>query len=207
METYILEKDDYTRKQILFIIDVQNHFKEYLTDNYIKELQKYSKGFDKVYQIWDNHVRGEVSDYTYATNPQPLIPNNVDTYSMYNNIDLIEKRYYYLKDLNISDFFEERVDAETLEYLTKTKNFEKGDFFKTKENTTVVYVDNNHVWFEIPIKLERIIKDLKQVNSSITLVGGSEGECLLDITNAFDYLNTDYILNHDYIYSAKYCPK
>lgn len=207
METYILEKEEFDKTRILFIVDVQKYFEEYLTDTYIKELQKYSKKFDKVYQIWDNHFIGDVSDYSYNTNPNPIIPDNIDTYSMYNNIDLIEKRYYYLKDVNISDFFKERVNDDTLEYLNNTTEFKKGDSFKTKENTTVIFVDNNHVWFEVPIKLERIISNINNDKSNITIVGGSDGECLLDITNTFDYLKCDYRLNYNYIYSAKSCPK
>ena len=51
--------------QILLITDVQKSFKKFFTESYLNELMKYCKSFEKVYQIWDNHIDGKNVDKDY----------------------------------------------------------------------------------------------------------------------------------------------
>lgn len=199
--------ENVTQNEILFIVDVQKSYAEFFTDNYVKQLQNYCKTYSRVYQIWDNHIDGDVSNNNYATNPNPKIPIDFDLYKMPNTKTYIEKRYFYLEDVKLLDFFNDRISDEVKEELEKKESFVKGDFFKTKEGTTVIFVDNNHVWFEIPIKLERIVNDIVDLNQTVTLVGGADGECLLDIITAFEHLGLKYSLDHSYIYGATHCPR
>lgn len=195
-----------SRNEILFIVDVQKSYSNFFTDNYINELYKYSRSYDEVYQIWDNHVFG-ISDSNYATNPNIKTPDYIDVYNMCDKENCIEKRYFYLTDIKIYDFFEDRIDNDTYSMLRETKSYKKGDSFKTKEGTTVIYVENKHEWFEIPIKLQRVIDNIINTNRKVTLVGGADGECLLDISSSFDHFGLKYTLDHSFIYSATHCPK
>jgi hypothetical protein len=47
------------RKKIYIIIDVQKSFNEFFTKNYLSELNKYCLSYNKVYQVFDNHVDGK----------------------------------------------------------------------------------------------------------------------------------------------------
>ena len=154
--------------------------------------------------MWDNHIDGDVSSRNYATNPNPKIPIDFDLYKMPNTTTYVEKRYFYLDNIKLLEFFKDRIDDETVSFLEKD-SFKKGDYFKTLEGTTMIYVENKHEWFEVPIKLENIIINLKDDNKSVILVGGAEGECLLDISYTFDFYGLDYSMNHEYIYSATSC--
>ena len=75
---YIKIFEDYNKDGILIIVDVQRSFKSFFTDNYLSELNKYCLKFDKVYQIFDNHVDGKNPDKDYLYDSDPDIENKKD---------------------------------------------------------------------------------------------------------------------------------
>jgi hypothetical protein len=189
---------------ILIIVDVQHSFKKFFTDNYLKELNKYCLKFNKVYQIFDNHVDGKNPDKDYLYDSDPDIENKSDLYTFNNQVDLIEKRYNYDVD---ADFYKKILDDEIyndIKNKEKNKSLKRGDFFPTTGGTIIVYIANNHQWFHIPKKLYDIFLTLK--GKDVTIVGGSDQECYLDIEVSGKILGVNVKRNNNYIYSASFCP-
>ncbi len=190
--------------EILIIVDVQKSFKKFFTDNYLKELNKYCLNFDKVYQIFDNHVDGKNPDKDYLYDEDPDIENKNDLYRFNNQVDLIEKRYNYDVD---ADFYKKILDEKVyndIKQKEKDKSLKRGDYFPTTEGTLIVYIANNHQWFHIPKKLYDIFLTLK--GKDVTIVGGSDQECYLDVEVSGKILGVNVKRNNNYIYSATYCP-
>ena len=189
---------------VLIIVDVQKSFKKFFTDNYLKELNKYSSDFTKVYQIFDNHVDGKNPDKDYLYDEDPDIENKNDLYRFNNQVDLIEKRYNYDVD---ADFYKKILDEKVyndIKQKEKDKSLKRGDYFPTTEGTLIVYIANNHQWFHIPKKLYDIFLTLK--GKDVTIVGGSDQECYLDVEVSGKILGVNVKRNNNYIYSATYCP-
>lgn len=189
---------------ILIIVDVQKSFKKFFTDNYLKELNKYCLNFDKVYQIFDNHVDGKNPDKDYLYDEDPDIENKTDLYRFNNQVDLIEKRYNYDVD---ADFYKKILDEKVYDDIKqkeKDKSLKRGDYFPTTEGTLIVYIANNHQWFHIPKKLYDIFLTLK--GKDVTIVGGSDQECYLDVEVSGKILGVNVKRNNNYIYSASFCP-
>lgn len=189
---------------ILIIVDVQRSFKQYFTDNYLLELKKYCAQFQQVYQIFDNHVDGkEVSkDYLYQRDSD--IEHHQDLYTFPNQTQLIEKRYNYDVD---ADFYKKILDLDvykTIKEKEKEDSLKRGDFFKTTAGTIIVYIGNNHRWHHMSKKLYGLFSTLKR--RRVTLVGGSSGECLLDIEVCGLSMGVDIQKNKGFIYSATKCP-
>ena len=212
---YLKTFESHTNKDILIVVDVQKSFKEFFTDNYVKELKKYCNRFNRVYQIWDNHVDGKNVDKDYLYDEDPEVPDHDDLYNFPNQIDLIEKRYNYDVD---ADFYKKVLSEDTYKEVKSKEDSDDikiGDVFPTKEGTLIVYVGNNHVWYHIPKKLHELFTEvvdaqnlnegLNEVNDVI-LVGGADGECLEDIEIAAKSMGVHLKMNKDYIYSAKHCP-
>ena len=190
--------------EILIIVDVQKSFKKFFTDNYLKELNKYCLNFDKVYQIFDNHVDGKNPDKDYLYDEDPDIENKTDLYRFNNQVDLIEKRYNYDVD---ADFYKKILDEKVYDDIKqkeKDKSLKRGDYFPTTEGTLIVYIANNHQWFHIPKKLYDIFLTLK--GKDVTIVGGSDQECYLDVEVSGKILGVNVKRNNNYIYSASFCP-
>jgi len=188
----------------LIIVDVQHSFKKFFTDNYLKELNKYCLNFDKVYQIFDNHVDGKNPDKDYLYDEDPDIENKTDLYRFNNQVDLIEKRYNYDVD---ADFYKKILDEKVYDDIKqkeKDKSLKRGDYFPTTEGTLIVYIANNHQWFHIPKKLYDIFLTLK--GKDVTIVGGSDQECYLDVEVSGKILGVNVKRNNNYIYSASFCP-
>ena len=188
----------------LIIVDVQHSFKKFFTDNYITALNKYCLNFDKVYQIFDNHVDGKNPDKDYLYDEDPDIENKNDLYRFNNQVDLIEKRYNYDVD---ADFYKKILDEKVYDDIKqkeKDKSLKRGDYFPTTEGTLIVYIANNHQWFHIPKKLYDIFLTLK--GKDVTIVGGSDQECYLDVEVSGKILGVNVKRNNNYIYSATYCP-
>lgn len=197
--------EDFNKQNgILIIVDVQKSFKKFFTDNYLKELNKYCLNFDKVYQIFDNHVDGKNPDKDYLYDEDPDIENKTDLYRFNNQVDLIEKRYNYDVD---ADFYKKILDEKVYDDIKqkeKDKSLKRGDYFPTTEGTLIVYIANNHQWFHIPKKLYDIFLTLK--GKDVTIVGGSDQECYLDVEVSGKILGVNVKRNNNYIYSATYCP-
>jgi hypothetical protein len=204
---YLKLYDNFSNDEnILIIVDVQKSFKKFFTENYLKQLQKYCKKFDKVYQIFDNHHEGKDVDRDYLYEDDPNIEDASDLYQFPNQVDTIEKRYNYDVDVN---FYRKILSKDVLDEIKSKGRLSKGDYFPTTEETIIVYIGNNHQWFHVPIKLYNLFKELKQAqrgNTSITIVGGASGECLDDIITSAKSLGLEIKKDDDYIYSAKYCP-
>lgn len=190
--------------ETLIIIDVQKSFKKFFTDNYLKELNKYASTFNRVYQIFDNHVEGKNVDKDYLYDDDPDIENKSDLYKFSNQVDLIEKRYNYDVDV---DFYKKILDPKTYKTIKQKESqnsLKRGDIFLTNEGTAIVYIGNNHKWHHISKKLYELFVNLR--GKEVIIVGGSSEECLLDIEVCGLAMNVIVKRNPKYIYSATYCP-
>lgn len=207
---YLKTFESHSTNDILIIVDVQKSFKEFFTDNYIEELKKYCKKFNKVYQIWDNHHLGKNVDKDYLYDRDPEEEDTNDLYEFPNQIDLIEKRYNY--DVTV-DFYKPVLDESEYEEIKRKEDggeLNRGDFFHTNEGTIIVYIGNNHRWHHLPKKLYDLFMEITEAqiedNVSVTIVGGADGECITDIEVAAKSLGVSFNTNDNYIYSAKNCP-
>jgi hypothetical protein len=191
-------------KDILIIVDVQKSFRKFFTEMYLHDLNNYCKEFNEVYQIFDNHVDGKNVDKDYLYDSNPDIPVNGDLYKFPNQKMLIEKRYLY--NVNVT-FFKKILDKELYKdilYKEQNKKLKMGDYFFTKYDTIIVYIGNNHNWFHVGKKLLNFLKSLK--GKTVTMVGGSSGECFLDLVTTAKSIGIDVEENGKYVYSASYCP-
>lgn len=189
--------------EILIIVDVQKSFKKFFTDNYLSELNNYCLEFDKVYQIFDNHVDGKNPDKDYLYDSNPDIESKSDLYKFKNQVDLIEKRYNYDVD---ADFYKNILDEKVyndIKQKEKEKSLKRGDFFNTTEGTIIVYIGNNHQWHHMGKKLYDLFLTLK--GKEVTIVGGSDSECLLDVEVCGLAMGVKIKRNFKYIYSATNC--
>ena len=188
----------------LIIVDVQKSFRKFFTEMYLNELKKYCQDFSKVYQIFDNHVDGKNVDKDYLFDENPDIPVHNDLYNFPNQKEIIEKRYNYDVDV---DFYKKILDKETYD-LIKTKeesnDLKKGDLFKTKEDTAIVYIGNNHKWFQVPKKLINLFQELS--GREVTIVGGADSECLSDVFISAESMGVNIKRDWKFIYTATSCP-
>ena len=190
--------------ETLIIVDVQKSFRRFFSEMYLNELKKYCKNFQKVYQIFDNHVDGKQVDKDYLYDETPVIPIHKDLYHFPNQKELIEKRYNYKVD---ADFYKKILDKEVYKEISDKedrKELKKGDIFPTKEGTYIVYVGNNHKWHHLSKKLYDLLLSLK--NKTVTIVGGADGECLEDIVTSAETLGVKIKRDYKYIYTANSCP-
>jgi hypothetical protein len=211
---YLKTFESHSSKNVLIIVDVQKSFSKFFTENYVNQLKDYSRGFGRVYQIWDNHVEGKDVDKDYLYDEDPDMPMNGDLYDFPNQSDLIEKRYNYDVD---ADFFRKILDKSLYDEI-KSKEEEgslvKGDSFPTKEGTLIIYIGNNHKWYHMPKKLHDLFGEISQaqsVNESLSvedviLVGGADRECLDDVEVAAKVMGVRLNRNANFIYSATSCP-
>ena len=203
------ENHNKSNKDILIIVDVQKSFKKFFTEMYIHELKEYSENFSRVYQIWDNHIDGKNVDKDYLYDEDPDIPVHDDLYHFPNQIDLIEKRYNYDVD---ADFYKKVLDEAIYKEVSDkedNKELKRGDFFNTKEGTIIVYIGNNHKWFHMPKKLYDLFIEITEAQMDdveVTIVGGADSECLLDVEVAAKAMGVKFKRNERYIYSASHCP-
>ena len=189
-------------EKILIIVDVQKSFSKFFNNNYVKALNSYCNEFNKVYQIWDNHVEGPNPDKDFLYDEDPNIENKDDLYKFNKQVDLIEKRYNYDVDV---DFYQKILSEHTYKIIkSKEGKLKRGEFFETTENTIIVYIGNNHRWFHCPKKLYDLFKDIK--GKQIVIVGGAENECIFDVMVAAKALGLTILKNDKYIYSAQSCP-
>ena len=201
---YIKTFEQKNNESILLIVDVQKSFSKYFTLMYINQLNKYCNEFSDVYQIFDNHVDGKnvSKDYLYKENPE--IPVHDDLYNFPNQKDIIEKRYNY--DVNVY-FYKKILNKEVYNEIKHKEDnnlLKRGDYFYTKEGTIIVYIGNNHIWYHCPKKLYNLFKQLD--GKEITMVGGSDSECYLDVETTAKSLGVNVKRNYKYIYSANHCP-
>lgn len=203
------ENHNKSNGDILIIVDVQKSFGKFFTEMYINELKKYCKNFSRVYQIWDNHIDGKNVDKDYLYDENPDIPVHDDLYHFPNQTDLIEKRYNYDVD---ADFYKKVLDEDTYKEVSEKedkKELKRGDFFNTKEETIIVYIGNNHKWFHMPKKLYDLFIEITEAqveDVEVTIVGGADSECLLDVEVAAQAMGVKFKRNDGYIYSASNCP-
>ena len=190
--------------QVLLIVDVQKSFRKFFTEMYLHNLMKYCKNFTEVYQLWDNHVDGKNVDKDYLFDENPDIPVHMDLYNFPNQKDIIEKRYNYDVDV---DFYKDVLDKETFEKIKEKEgvnDLEVGEIFETKEGTALVYIGNNHKWFQVPKKLYDLFKNLK--GREIIIVGGADSECLSDIYISAQSMGLNIKRDWKYIWTASSCP-
>ncbi len=188
----------------LIIVDVQKSFRKFFSEMYLNELKKYSKNFNNVYQIWDNHIDGKNVDKEYLYDINPTIPIHDDLFYFPNQKDIIEKRYNYKVD---ADFYKKILDSDIYEEISKKeeeKTLKKGDVFPTNEGTIITFINNNHVWFHCPKKLYELLIELK--GRDVVIVGGADSECLEDIVTTAESLDVKIKRNYKFIYTASSCP-
>lgn len=201
---YLKLFEEISNERILIIVDVQKSFKKFFTNNYINQLNNYCNEFDKVYQIFDNHHDGKNPDKDYLYDNNPDIENVDDLYKFNKQVDKIEKRYNYDVD---ADFYKKILSEDTYNIIKGKENsnvLKRGEYFNTTEGTIIVYIGNNHQWFHCPKKLYDLLKDIK--GKEIVIVGGSAGECILDVMITAKALGLRILKNDRYIYSATNCP-
>ena len=192
------------QNETLIIVDVQKSFKKFFTEMYLHELKKYCENFSEVYQLWDNHVDGKNVDKDYLFDNNPDVPVHNDLYHFPNQKDIIEKRYNYDVDV---DFYKKILDKETYDLLKSKEDsdsLKRGDLFKTKEDTALVYIGNNHKWFQVPKKLFNLFQQLK--GKDVTIVGGADSECLSDVYTAAESMGVKIKRDWKFIYTASHCP-
>lgn len=201
---YIKKFESFQNESILVIVDVQKSFRRFFSEMYLNKLKKYCKNFQKVYQIFDNHVDGKNVEKDYLYDESPEIPIHDDLYYFPNQKDLIEKRYNYQVD---ADFYKKILDKEVYQEISDKEDSEqlrKGDIFTTKEGTIITYINNNHVWFHCPKKLYELLVSLKGKN--VVIVGGADSECLEDVVTTAETLGVKIKRDYKYIYTASSCP-
>jgi hypothetical protein len=201
---YLKLFEEISDERILIIVDVQKSFKKFFTDNYLSQLNQYCNKFDKVYQIFDNHHEGKNPDKDYLYDNNPDIENVDDLYKFNNQVDKIEKRYNYDVD---ADFYKKILSDDTYNIIKEKENnktLKRGEYFNTTEGTIIVYIGNNHQWYHVGKKMIDLFKNIK--GKEIVIVGGSSGECILDIMVAAKALGLKIFKNDKYIYSATNCP-
>jgi hypothetical protein len=189
---------------VLVIVDVQKSYRKFFSEMYLHELKKYCHTFEDVYQIWDNHIDGKDVKDDYLFEEDPIKPIHNDLYNFPNQKDLIEKRYRYNVDV---EFFRNKLDNKTYKELKSKESENKikvGDFFEMKDGIFLVFVGNNHRWFECPKKLWDLVDKLKSKN--VTIVGGADNECLEDIYVLMESMGIDIKRNWRFIWSASHCP-
>jgi len=189
----------------LMIVDVQKSFSKFFTPNYITQLKEYAKSYSNVYQIWDNHIDGHNVDKDYLYDKKPDTPSmHNDLYAFENQKMLIEKRYSYDVD---AKFFKKILDEKTFKIVKEKEKkglLKRGEIFKTNEGTIIVYIGNKHVWFHCPKKLYELLLKLK--GKHLTMVGGSDSECLSDVFTTCESIGVLVKRDWGYIYSATNCP-
>ena len=210
---YLKTFESHNNKDILIIVDVQKSFKKFFNDLYLNELKKYCNKFNRVYQIWDNHIDGQNVDKDYLYDEDPEIPVHDDLYHFPNQKDLIEKRYNY--DVN-ADFYKKVLDDDVYEEVKSKEErdeLKQGDHFPTKEGTIIVFIGNNHRWYHMPKKLHELFMEITEAQNedlseirNVFLVGGADGECLDDVEVAAEIMGVQIKRNPKYIYSASHCP-
>lgn len=201
---YIKKFESFQVESILVIVDVQKSFRRFFSEMYLNELKKYCKNFQKVYQIFDNHVDGKKVDKDYLYDDTPEIHIHDDLYHFPNQKDLIEKRYNYDVDAN---FYKKILDERVYQEISDKEEqgqLKKGDIFPTKEGTYIVYVGNNHKWHHLSKRLYELLCSLKGKN--VTIVGGADGECLEDIYTAAVSIGVKIKRDWKFIYTSTSCP-
>ncbi len=201
---YIKKFESFQVESILVIVDVQKSFRRFFSEMYLNELKKYCNNFQKVYQVFDNHVDGKQVDKDYLYDETPEIPIHDDLYYFPNQTDLIEKRYNYKVD---ADFYKKILDKEVYDEISRKEDnseLKKGDIFPTKEGTIITYINNNHVWFHVPKKLYELLTSLK--GKEVTIVGGADSECLEDVVTTAERLGVKIKRDYKFIYTANSCP-
>ena len=116
---------------------------------------------------------------------------------------MIEKRYRYDVDV---EFFKEKMSKDQyikLKSLEDSKKLKIGDHFKTDSGIILVFIGNNHKWFECPVKLYNLLSELS--GEEVTIVGGADSECLQDIFVTAESLGVRIKRDWKYIYSATHC--
>ena len=196
--------EKFKNNNILIIIDVQKSFSKFFTKNYLSQLNKYCLSYNKVYQVFDNHIDGKNPDKDYLYDNNPDIENKDDLYKFNNQVDLVEKRYNYDVD---ADFYKNILDFDVYKEIKKKESsgtLKRGNFFPTSEGTIIVYIGNNHKWHHMSKKLYDLFKTLK--DKDVIICGGSSDECLLDIEVCGLSMGVNIKRNPRYIYSATFCP-
>lgn len=172
---FILEKFGLAEHDgVLFIVDVQKEFGNFIPQNFVKNLFKYCAEFKQVYQIWDcNNATAE-------------------TFTFPNQQKAIKKKYG-------KSFLPEDV-VKRLDNLTSEKK--EGDIVILEGvDAQFVRVNNKHEWFMVSGELIDLFNKIKPMNA--IAVGGADHECLLDFLVASRAFGVNVALNHKHIYSAE----
>ena len=171
-----------------------------MSPSFLIILKKYCNQFSEVYQIFDNHIDGKNVDKDYLYDKNDESDDHHDLYDFPNQKDVIEKRYNYDVDV---EFYKNILDSKVYNKIKSNKSIKKGQYFPTTEGTVIVYIGNNHQWFQVPKKLYDLFQKLK--GKEVTIVGGADSECLEDIVTAGESLGVIMKRDWKYIYSASSC--
>lgn len=168
----------------LVIVDVQEQYKQYFSERYVVELQKYCEDFKRVFQIWDSKDTDK-TDYVF--------PNQVATY---------EKQYgKELRLDNVEQFFTQAMWHEIKKKLELVPD--EGDMFETINGEAWVYIENKHKWFLCPKDMCKLFKDFVRQQRQIILVGGAANECLQDIIVTMKAFGVKVSYDMKFVYSKE----
>lgn len=185
-EEYLKENKAPEKSGALIVVDVQDSFSKFISDEYVHALYNYCENFERVYQIWDH------------------INQNEPTYTFPNEYDNCSKEYGDLELDHFDEFFHE-ADIERCQRIYE--NPSKGNVLHCKDDSVWLYVGEKHEWFLLKKNLEKFLRDIKQFDQTPTICGGSERECLSDLEIACAYVGLKPKLDFKYIYSSTFCPK
>lgn len=185
-EEYLKEQKASEKSGALLIVDVQESFDKFMTEDYVKAVFEFCEDFDRVYQVWDS------------------INQNESTWTFPNQYNDCSKEYGALELEHFEEFFN-NVDIER--HKTIFKNPSKGDKMYCKDGSVWLYVGEQHTWFLLKKDLEYFLRSIKEFDNTPTMIGGADNECFRDLVVACEHVGLSPKLDYRYIYSATFCPK
>lgn len=172
----------------LIIVDVQKQYKDYISDQFLIDLNTYCNEFNRVFQIYDTNKKDS---------PDYIFNNQTKAYGK-----------QYGDKLSIDDvpgYFPLNMQETIKKILTDIPD--EGQMFETMYNDYWVYVgaqhDGGHEWFLCNKELANLFKSFAKQQRKIILVGGAGGECIKDIYVTLKAFGVNVEYNFEHIYSKQ----
>lgn len=170
----------------LIIVDVQKQYKDYISDQFLIDLNTYCNEFNRVFQIYDTNKKNS---------PDYIFNNQTKAYGK-----------QYGDKLSIDDvpgYFPLNMQDTIKKILTNIPD--EGQMFETMYNDYWVYVgaqhDGGHEWFLCNKELANLFKSFAKQQRKIMLVGGAGGECIKDIYVTLKAFGVSVEYNFEHVYS------
>lgn len=163
----------------LIIVDVLDEFDEYFSDEYIKELNKYTEKFSRVFQICDN-----------TKSKKYIFKNQISVFNKeYNNtLDINDVDYYFLPQYR-NDIRNKLINIP-----------DEGEIFKTIHNDYWLYLGKEK-WFFCNNQLINFFERLKKQQRSVIIVGKDIDDKIDDIYYIMTQIGVNVKYNKKYNYT------